>query len=254
MGYPDRVTVCVSLAVRLRDGMHVLRDRRDGPAEQPHVRRDRCAGRCWAKREAAKLPDTYRRGASRTSCSWGWGACERAPRVRLARPAPARRHRRRHLTVSTVGIVPGIERLADAHRRSARGDASTPRRRAAQRAGAAEQALPPGEARGRHRRLARETRRRPSIEWAMIGRRTTRRAGAGARADREAAGRPREPDPAEPHARFAGAAQLAAPDPRLRARAEGGGRERHGARHARPADRRRTAASCGWSTTTHPRT
>ena len=111
----------------------------------------------------------------------------------------------RHLTVSTVGIVPGIRRLAD------RGPAGEPggvaprrRRRAAQRARPDQPALPAEHADGRVRRLP--AGEGPAAVVRVGAHRRRQRPPPGCRAARRAiaeppAARPREPDPAQPHAR-----------------------------------------------------
>ena len=128
MRYPDRATVCVSSPGRLRDGLHVLRDR-PGRLRPPPRRRARSSSRSCA-------PRTRRRSRSPTSCSWAWASRSRT----TTRPGPrsTRLHddlglSARHITVSTVGVVPGIRRLADRGAAGhARGLAARAGRRAAQ--------------------------------------------------------------------------------------------------------------------------
>ena len=126
------------LAGRLRHGLPVLRDRPGRADPQPLDRRDRGADRPSAV--AAR---------STTSCSWGWVSRSRTT-TRLVRalrritdPPPAGLGiGRRHLTVSTVGLVPGDR---PARRRRAAGDArgvvARPGRRAAQHPGAGQHPL-----------------------------------------------------------------------------------------------------------------
>ena len=95
------------VAGRVRDGVHVLRDRAGGLRAPPRRGRDRRAG--------AARPARHRRRACRTSCSWGW-----ASRSPTTRRCGARSNgsttdvgiSARRLTISTVGVVPGIRRLA----------------------------------------------------------------------------------------------------------------------------------------------
>ena len=95
---------------RLRDGVRLLRHRPGRLRAPPHHRRDRRAGRARDERALARPAD-----ASRTSCSWGWAS--RSPTTTARGTAVERMHddiglSARHLTISTVGIVPGIRRLA----------------------------------------------------------------------------------------------------------------------------------------------
>ena len=106
-GPGDRVRVQPG---RLRDGLRLLRHRAGRLRPPPHRRRDRRAGRAGrAARRATPV------GGCRTSCSWGWASrspttTARGPRSSACTTTSA--SSARHLTVSTVGIVPGIRRLA----------------------------------------------------------------------------------------------------------------------------------------------
>jgi 23S rRNA (adenine2503-C2)-methyltransferase len=172
MGYPDRVTVCVSSQVGCAMGcgfcatgqMGLLGNLTAGEIAAQVV---------WAKREALRLPSSTPRRLSNV-VFMGMGepmANERATFgaiERLTDPAGLRLGAR-HVTVSTVGLVPGIRHLADRHPQvglavslhaadDALRDALVPVNR-----------LYPLDvltaAMAEHRAA---TRRRSSIEWAMI--------------------------------------------------------------------------------------
>src|SRR3954468_18698796 len=167
------------VASGLRDGLHVLRNGADGPAEQPDGGRDQRAGGLGAPRsggpprEAARLPATTPQRLTNV-VFMGMGeplANQRhvfASLAQLTDPT-AFGLGARHITVSTVGIVPGIERLAE----------RTPQVGLAVSFHAAsdelrDQLVPPN-TRYPLQRLERaiadwrlRTRRRPSIEWALI--------------------------------------------------------------------------------------
>ena len=107
---PDRSTVCVSHPGRLRDGLRLLRHRPGRLRAPPHRRRDRGAGGA----RPAGPPAT---AGCPTSCSWGW-ASPWPTTTPPGRPCD-RLHDdlgigARHLTVSTVGSIPGIRSLAAA--------------------------------------------------------------------------------------------------------------------------------------------
>ena len=111
MHYPDRSTVVREHPGRLRHGVRVLRHRPGRLRAPPHRRRDRRAGGAGGPRAA----DGRRRGGCRTSCSWAWAS--RWPTTTACGRRSERIHgdlglSARHLTVSTVGIVPGIRRMA----------------------------------------------------------------------------------------------------------------------------------------------
>ena len=118
MGYPRPRHGLHLLAVGVRDGLHVLRDRTDGPAQQPDGRRDRGAGRMGAPRSGAPAPTTPQRLANVVFMGMGeplanerhvFAAIERlTDRATFGMGA-------RHVTVSTVGLVPGITHLTAAH-------------------------------------------------------------------------------------------------------------------------------------------
>ena len=107
MRYPDARHRVRVVAGRLRDGLHVLRDRPGRVRAPPRRRRDRRAG---AARRA-----TRRRSASATSSSWAWASrsptsTRRGPRSSACTTTSGISARR--ITVSTVGVVPGMRRLA----------------------------------------------------------------------------------------------------------------------------------------------
>jgi 23S rRNA (adenine2503-C2)-methyltransferase len=174
MGYPDRVTVCVSSQSGCAMGCTFC------ATGQMGLRGNLTAGEIaaqvvWARREAAKLPDTTPQRLTNI-VFMGMGeplANERhvfAAIGRLTDPG-AFGLGARHLTVSTVGLVPGIRHLTTAH----------PQVGLAVSLHAASDELrstlvPPNdlyplavleEAIAAWRSA---TRRRPSIEWAMIDR------------------------------------------------------------------------------------
>jgi 23S rRNA (adenine2503-C2)-methyltransferase len=172
MGYPGRVTVCISTQVGCAMGcgfcatgqMGLLGNLTAGEIAAQVI---------WAKREASRLPpSTPRRLTNVVFMGMGepfanergtFGAIERlTDRAGLGLGA-------RHLTVSTVGLVPGIRHLATRH----------PQVGLAVSLHAADDALRDSlvpvnrlyplavltAAMAEHRAA---TRRRPSIEWAMI--------------------------------------------------------------------------------------
>jgi 23S rRNA (adenine2503-C2)-methyltransferase len=172
MGYPDRVTVCVSsqAGCAMACGfcatgqMGLLGNLTPGEIAAQVV---------WAKREAERLPaSTPRRLTNVVFMGMGeplsnerglFGALERlADRRGMGLGA-------RHVTVSTVGVVPGIDRLASAHPRvglavsfHAADDDLRDRLVPANRL------WPLDELESAITRWRDATGRRPSIEWAMI--------------------------------------------------------------------------------------
>ena len=127
---------------RVCDGLRLLRHRSGRVLPPPHDGRDRRAGR--ARRRAG--PATAA-GASATSCSWAWASRSPTRRRCGARSSGCTATsgcRPRHITISTVGIVPGIRRLAErAAPRHARRQPARRQRRAARRARADQPALRP---------------------------------------------------------------------------------------------------------------
>ena len=108
--------VCLD-ADRVRDGVRVLRDGADGAEEQPDGGRDRGAGGVGSAAPRRAAGDR-RRGGSRTSSSWGWASRSRTSGTRSAAlermtDPGAIGIGDRHITMSTVGVVPGIERLGE---------------------------------------------------------------------------------------------------------------------------------------------
>jgi len=117
MGYRDRVTVCVSSQSGCAMGCGFC------ATGQMGLKNNLTAGEIaaqvvWARREADKLPSSTARRLTNV-VFMGMGeplANERNLHGALARltdPAGMRLGQR-HITVSTVGVVPGIRRLADA--------------------------------------------------------------------------------------------------------------------------------------------
>jgi len=172
MGYRDRVTVCVSSQVGCAMGCGFCATGQMG-LESNLTAGEIAAQVVWARREAARLPDST---PQRLTNVVFMGMGEPMANYRPVRDAIARlmdpsgmRLGARHITVSTVGLVPGIGRLGRDH----------PQVGLAVSLHAADDALrnqlvPPNElyplaeleaaiAAWRDR-----TRRRPSIEWAMI--------------------------------------------------------------------------------------
>jgi 23S rRNA (adenine2503-C2)-methyltransferase len=172
MGYRDRVTVCVSSQVGCAMGCGFC------ATGQMGLRNNLTAGEmaaqvAWAKREAARLPtSTPRRLTNVVFMGMGeplanerhtFGALER-----LTDPA-AMGIGDRHITVSTVGIVPAIGRLGERFPQVGLAvslHAATEELRRA--------LIPPGrlwslaELEDAVAAWRERTRRRPSIEWAMI--------------------------------------------------------------------------------------
>jgi 23S rRNA (adenine2503-C2)-methyltransferase len=118
MGYPERVTVCVSSQSGCAMGCTFC------ATGQMGLKNNLTAGEIaaqvvWARREAARLPASTPRRLSNV-VFMGMGepfANERhmfASIAKLTDPAGFGMGAR-HITVSTVGIVPGIARLAGAH-------------------------------------------------------------------------------------------------------------------------------------------
>lgn len=172
MGYRDRVTVCVSSQVGCAMGCGFCATGQMGLMANLSAG-EIAAQVVWAKREAANLPAT---SPQRLTNVVMMGMGEPLANYRPVRDAITRlteshgmRLGARHITVSTVGLVPGIERLGNDH----------PQVGLAVSLHAADDALrdelvPPNKLyplaaveaaiaswRGR-------TGRRPSIEWAMI--------------------------------------------------------------------------------------
>jgi 23S rRNA (adenine2503-C2)-methyltransferase len=170
MGYPDRVTVCVSSQAGCAMGCGFCATGQMG-LQNNLTAGEIAAQVLWARREAPKLPDsTPRRLTNVVFMGMGeplanerhvFGSLEL-----LTGPAGVGA---RHVTVSTVGIVPGIERLAERAPQVGLAvslHAATDELR---------DALVPPNRRYPLRRLEAaiakwraRTRRRPSIEWAMI--------------------------------------------------------------------------------------
>jgi len=172
MGYPDRVTVCISSQVGCAmdcgfcatGQMGLMGNLTAGEIAAQVV---------WARREAAHLPDTTPRRVTNVVFM---GMGEPMANYRHVRDALAKltdpagmRLGARHLTVSTVGLVPGIRRLATDHPQvglavslHAADDALRDRLVPINRTyplSVLEDAVASWRA---------ATRRRPSIEWAMI--------------------------------------------------------------------------------------
>jgi 23S rRNA (adenine2503-C2)-methyltransferase len=170
MGYPDRVTVCVSSQSGCAMGCDFCATGQMGL--QGNLTAGEIAAQVvWARREAPNLPDTTPQRLTNV-VFMGMGeplANERHVFGSLGLLTGPAGIGARHLTVSTVGIVPGIERLAERAPQvglAVSFHAATDELR--------DELVPPN----RRYPLARleaaiagwraRTRRRPSIEWAMI--------------------------------------------------------------------------------------
>jgi 23S rRNA (adenine2503-C2)-methyltransferase len=174
MGYRDRVTVCVSSQSGCAMGCTFCATGQMG-LKNNLTAGEIAAQAVWARREAPKLPATTPRRLTNV-VFMGMGEPMANERhvfgaMRLMSDPAAFGLGARHVTVSTVGLVPGIDHLAGAH----------PQVGLAVSFHAADDTLrnelvPPNalyplavleDAISRWRRV---TRRRPSIEWAMIDR------------------------------------------------------------------------------------
>jgi 23S rRNA (adenine2503-C2)-methyltransferase len=174
MGYPDRVTVCVSSQAGCAMGCTFCATGQMG-LKNNLTAGEIAAQAVWARREAAKLPaSTPRRLTNVVFMGMGEPlANERHVFTSLGRLTDPKAFGlgARHVTVSTVGVVPAIPRLAAAHPQvglAVSFHAASDELR--------DQLVPPNklwplarlEATIQAWRVA--TRRRPSIEWALIDR------------------------------------------------------------------------------------
>ena len=163
MGYPDRVTVCVSSQAGCAMGCGFCATGQMG-LQNNLTAGEIAAQVVWARREAGEAarldaPAADERrvhgdggAASRTSAHV-FGALER-----LMDPGSIGLGAR-HVTVSTVGIVPGIRRLGGAVPQVGLAVSfHAAERLAARRAGPGQRAVSAGDARGRDRGLARDHR------------------------------------------------------------------------------------------------
>jgi len=172
MGYPDRVTVCVSSQVGCAMGCGFCATGQMGLASNLTAG-EIAAQVLWAKRAAARLPGTTPRRLANV-VFMGMGEPMSNYRAvhgsiqRMLDPAGMNLGAR-HVTVSTVGVVPGIHRLAGDH----------PQVGLAVSLHAADDGLrdelvpvnrlwPLAELEAAVAGWRDRTRRRPSIEWAMI--------------------------------------------------------------------------------------
>jgi len=172
MGYPERVTVCVSSQVGCAMGCTFCATGQMGLANNL-TEGEIAAQVVWARREAERLPPSTPKRLTNV-VFMGMGeplANERhvfGALTKLADPAGLRMGAR-HVVVSTVGVVPGIERLARTHPQvglavslhaaddELRSELVPPNQR-----------WPLGELERAVESWRRATRRRPSIEWALI--------------------------------------------------------------------------------------
>ncbi len=172
MGYRDRVTACVSSQVGCAMGCGFCATGQMG-LESNLTAGEIAAQVVWARREAARLPDST---PQRLTNVVFMGMGEPMANYRPVRDAVARlveprgmRLGARHITVSTVGLVPGIERLGVDHPQvglavslhaaddELRNELVPPNR-----------LYPLAELEAAIAAWRDRTRRRPSIEWAMI--------------------------------------------------------------------------------------
>ncbi len=172
MGYPGRVTVCVSSQSGCAMGCTFCATGQMG-LQNNLTAGEISAQAVWARREAAKLPDTT---PQRLTNVVFMGMGEPMANYRPVRDAVTRitdpdgmRLGARHVTVSTVGLVPGIERIGADHPQvglavslhaaddELRNELVPPNR-----------LYPLGELEAAIAAWRDRTRRRPSIEWAMI--------------------------------------------------------------------------------------
>ena len=110
MLYPDRATVCVSQPGRLRDGVRLLRHRAGRVHPPPHDGE--------IVEQVVRAARRARDGGRRVSNVVFMGMGEPLANEAAVWAAVERLHgdlglSARHLTISTVGIVPGIRRLAE---------------------------------------------------------------------------------------------------------------------------------------------
>ena len=167
--------------------------------------RDRRTGR----RSPRRVP-VASAGGCRTWCSWGWVSRwpTRSPSGLRSSGSTARIGlSARHLTISTVGVVPGHPR---AHRASVAGQprrvAPRRERHVARRVGADQPPIPARRADGCVQRLPRAQGPPVSFEWALIDGVNDRRSDAVELAELCRSlplPRPRQPDPAQPDAGLA---------------------------------------------------
>ena len=172
MGYRERVTVCVSSQAGCAMGCGFCATGQMG-LESNLTGGEIAAQVLWARREAARLPETTPRRLSNV-VFMGMGeplANYRAVRASIERltDRAGMRMGARHITVSTVGLVPGIRRLGRDHPQvnlavsfhaaddDLRDDLVPPNR-----------LYPLAELEAAMSEWRERTHRRPSIEWAMI--------------------------------------------------------------------------------------
>ena len=166
MRYPDRVTVCVSTQAGCAMACQFCATGQAG--FQRHLSQGEIVEQVVvAMREAAprRLSNVVFMGMGEPLANYDrvWGAVVRL-HAEMGLSA-------RHLTLSTVGIVPGIRRLAaESAAGQPRRVAARRQRRVARRAGADQPPLPAGRAR---RRLRRRTWRRAAVASPSNGRSST---------------------------------------------------------------------------------
>ena len=203
MRYPERATVCVSSQAGCAMGCTFC------ATGQAGFERHLDAGEIVEQVRARRA--RRRRSASATSCSWAWAS--RSPTTTTTWAAVDRLHddlgiSARHLTVSTVGVVPGMRRLAQERPAGhARGVAPRRhRRRLRESSSRSTAAIPIAEVLDAAAEFAGSKGRRVTFEYACI-------AGVNdSPAQAEALGRcwgvpgrgrrPRQPDPPQPHRRL----------------------------------------------------
>ena len=221
MGYPDRVTVCISSQAGCAMGCTFCATGQMG-LQNNLTAGEIAAQAVWARREAARLPESTPQRLTNV-VFMGMGepfANQRhvfASLARLTDPA-AFGLGARHITVSTVGIVPGIERLAE---RAPQVGLAVSFHAASDEL--RDQLVPPNT---RYpllrleRAIARLAAAHPPSSLDRVGADRPRerhdRTGGAPRADRTPARRARQPDPAQPDAGLPGARFTSRAHPSIR--------------------------------------
>jgi 23S rRNA (adenine2503-C2)-methyltransferase len=172
MGYPDRVTVCISSQVGCAMGCGFCATGQMGMMANLTAG-EIAAQVVWARREAAALPDTTPRRLTNV-VFMGMGE----PLANYARVSAAItkltdpdgfKLGARHITVSTVGLVPGIRKITEHHPQvglAVSFHAATDELR--DRLVPVNKRYPLGKLEAAMADWRKRTGRRPSIEWAMI--------------------------------------------------------------------------------------
>ena len=169
MFYPDRVTVCVSCQVGCAVGCAFCATGIGGLAAQPDGRRDGLPGRRLRPARAGARPDADQRRDDGHGRAVSELRRDTEVHPHHQRPGGTRVSAPAGVTISTSGVIPGIDKLADEPSAGQSGRlAPRAERRAAATAGADQPALAGRRAAGRLRRYIRETGRRVSFEYALM--------------------------------------------------------------------------------------